>query len=37
MDQSVLAAMATHRYMLALLAGRPVAVEYVFTLRLVLP
>ncbi len=37
MDQAVLAAMATHRYTPVLLDGRPVPVEYVFTLRLVLP
>jgi periplasmic protein TonB len=37
MDQAVLAAMSTHRYTPALLDGRPVSVEYVFTLRLVLP
>ncbi|HVY47870.1 MAG TPA: energy transducer TonB, partial [Minicystis sp.] len=37
MDQAVLAAMATQRYTPVLSNGQPVAVEYVFTLRLVLP
>jgi TonB family protein len=37
MDQAVLSALAASRYQPATLQGKPVSVDYVFTMRLKLP
>ncbi|MFS8066130.1 MAG: energy transducer TonB [Byssovorax sp.] len=37
MDQAVLSALAASKYQPATLQGKPVSVDYIFTIRLVLP